>query len=258
MAKYILPPLPGYFVKFAAKTHLCFSPCYRFILLACDGLFKVFTPEEAVNFILSCLEVSTLRRGGCPLFRLPLGFRGEVPGPFRRVPVSPGPFPPCPRAPSPRVPVQPRAPFLPCPRAVPGPLPPMSPGGSGTSIQGTHCSVSPTPPPRGLGAVVPRGGHLRSGGARAPCSPAPLSHPVGREDPKAGREAHCGRPLRSRLQQAGQQGGAAGLGGQCHRDGGADRALRRARWRGLDSEVRFLCCAHYVFRVLLWDAHGCK
>ncbi|XP_063504257.1 integrin-linked kinase-associated serine/threonine phosphatase 2C isoform X3 [Pongo pygmaeus] len=28
----------------------------RFILLACDGLFKVFTPEEAVNFILSCLE----------------------------------------------------------------------------------------------------------------------------------------------------------------------------------------------------------
>ena len=171
---------------------------------------------------------------------------------------APSAVSPCPRAPSPRVPVQPRAPFLPCPRAVPGPLPPMSPGGSGTSIQGTHCSVSPTPPPRGLGAVVPRGGHLRSGGARAPCSPAPLSHPVGREDPKAGREAHCGRPLRSRLQQAGQQGGAAGLGGQCHRDGGADRALRRARRRGLDSEVRFLCCAHYVFRVLLWDAHGCK
>ncbi|XP_032493130.1 integrin-linked kinase-associated serine/threonine phosphatase 2C isoform X4 [Phocoena sinus] len=28
----------------------------RFILLACDGLFKVFNPEEAVNFILSCLE----------------------------------------------------------------------------------------------------------------------------------------------------------------------------------------------------------
>ncbi|XP_038604953.1 integrin-linked kinase-associated serine/threonine phosphatase 2C isoform X2 [Tachyglossus aculeatus] len=28
----------------------------RFIMLACDGLFKVFTPEEAVNFILSCLE----------------------------------------------------------------------------------------------------------------------------------------------------------------------------------------------------------
>ncbi|XP_075385535.1 integrin-linked kinase-associated serine/threonine phosphatase 2C [Tenrec ecaudatus] len=28
----------------------------RFILLACDGLFKVFTPEEAVNFIMSCLE----------------------------------------------------------------------------------------------------------------------------------------------------------------------------------------------------------
>ncbi|XP_050821526.1 integrin-linked kinase-associated serine/threonine phosphatase 2C isoform X1 [Gopherus flavomarginatus] len=29
----------------------------RFIMLACDGLFKVFSPEEAVNFILSCLEV---------------------------------------------------------------------------------------------------------------------------------------------------------------------------------------------------------
>uniref|UniRef100_A0A8D0LCM4 Integrin-linked kinase-associated serine/threonine phosphatase 2C n=1 Tax=Sphenodon punctatus TaxID=8508 RepID=A0A8D0LCM4_SPHPU len=28
----------------------------RFILLACDGLFKVFSPEEAVNFVLSCLE----------------------------------------------------------------------------------------------------------------------------------------------------------------------------------------------------------
>ncbi|XP_060097947.1 integrin-linked kinase-associated serine/threonine phosphatase 2C [Heteronotia binoei] len=28
----------------------------RFILLACDGLFKVFSPEEAVNFIMSCLE----------------------------------------------------------------------------------------------------------------------------------------------------------------------------------------------------------
>nr|XP_045004221.1 integrin-linked kinase-associated serine/threonine phosphatase 2C isoform X1 [Jaculus jaculus] len=28
----------------------------RFVLLACDGLFKVFTPEEAVNFILSCLQ----------------------------------------------------------------------------------------------------------------------------------------------------------------------------------------------------------
>uniref|UniRef100_A0A670ZTT5 Integrin-linked kinase-associated serine/threonine phosphatase 2C n=1 Tax=Pseudonaja textilis TaxID=8673 RepID=A0A670ZTT5_PSETE len=32
----------------------------RFILLACDGLFKVFSPEEAVNFIMCCLEV----RGG--------------------------------------------------------------------------------------------------------------------------------------------------------------------------------------------------
>ncbi|XP_077683307.1 integrin-linked kinase-associated serine/threonine phosphatase 2C isoform X1 [Eretmochelys imbricata] len=28
----------------------------RFIMLACDGLFKVFSPEEAVNFIMSCLE----------------------------------------------------------------------------------------------------------------------------------------------------------------------------------------------------------
>ena len=94
MAKYILPPLPGYFVKFAAKTHLCFSPCCRFILLACDGLFKVFTPEEAVNFILSCLEVSTLRRSGCLLFRLPLGFR-EVLGPLPALSLcSPGPLPP--------------------------------------------------------------------------------------------------------------------------------------------------------------------
>uniref|UniRef100_A0A8D1ER60 Integrin-linked kinase-associated serine/threonine phosphatase 2C n=1 Tax=Sus scrofa TaxID=9823 RepID=A0A8D1ER60_PIG len=32
------------------------TPNDRFILLACDGLFKVFTPEEAVHFILSCLE----------------------------------------------------------------------------------------------------------------------------------------------------------------------------------------------------------
>nr|XP_056706406.1 integrin-linked kinase-associated serine/threonine phosphatase 2C [Euleptes europaea] len=32
----------------------------RFILLACDGLFKVFSPEEAVNFIMSCLEDSTI------------------------------------------------------------------------------------------------------------------------------------------------------------------------------------------------------
>ncbi|KAG8508259.1 Integrin-linked kinase-associated serine/threonine phosphatase 2C, partial [Galemys pyrenaicus] len=32
------------------------TPNDRFILLACDGLFKVFTPEEAVTFILSCLE----------------------------------------------------------------------------------------------------------------------------------------------------------------------------------------------------------
>lgn len=36
------------------------TPNDRFILLACDGLFKVFTPEEAVNFILSCLEVRNL------------------------------------------------------------------------------------------------------------------------------------------------------------------------------------------------------
>ncbi|XP_030071682.1 integrin-linked kinase-associated serine/threonine phosphatase 2C isoform X3 [Microcaecilia unicolor] len=28
----------------------------RFILLACDGLFKAFTPEEAVTFIASCVE----------------------------------------------------------------------------------------------------------------------------------------------------------------------------------------------------------
>ncbi|KAM6442309.1 integrin-linked kinase-associated serine/threonine phosphatase 2C [Liasis olivaceus] len=32
----------------------------RFILLACDGLFKVFSPEEAVNFIMCCLEDKTI------------------------------------------------------------------------------------------------------------------------------------------------------------------------------------------------------
>ncbi|XP_054839975.1 integrin-linked kinase-associated serine/threonine phosphatase 2C isoform X3 [Eublepharis macularius] len=32
----------------------------RFILLACDGLFKVFSPEEAVNFIMSSLEDNTI------------------------------------------------------------------------------------------------------------------------------------------------------------------------------------------------------
>ena len=176
-----------------------------------------------------------------PVVPAALGLQRRSPGPLPPVsPCSPGP-------PFSRVPVQFRAPYLPCPQ-----------GGVGPPSRALTAQFLPRPPPRGLGAVVPRGGHLRSGGARAPCSPAPLSHPVGREDPKAGREAHCGRPLRSRLQQAGQQGGAAGLGGQCHRDGGADRALRRARRRGLDSEVRFLCCAHYVFRVLLWDAHGCK
>uniref|UniRef100_A0A493TLF8 Integrin-linked kinase-associated serine/threonine phosphatase 2C n=1 Tax=Anas platyrhynchos platyrhynchos TaxID=8840 RepID=A0A493TLF8_ANAPP len=34
----------------------------RFILIACDGLFKVFTPEEAVNFIVSCLEANELNK----------------------------------------------------------------------------------------------------------------------------------------------------------------------------------------------------
>lgn len=80
-------------------------------------------------------------------------------------------------------------------------------------------------------------------------------------DPEPRREARRGRPLRSRLQQAGQQGGAAGLGGQRHRDGGADRALRccgPGRGVVLTSNVHFVCCAHYVFRVLLWDSHGCK
>ena len=49
--------LIGQFVEFAVKPLSISSPFCRFILLACDGLFKVFTPEEAVNFILSCLEV---------------------------------------------------------------------------------------------------------------------------------------------------------------------------------------------------------
>lgn len=34
----------------------------RFILLACDGLFKVFSAEEAVKFVLSVLEDGTVER----------------------------------------------------------------------------------------------------------------------------------------------------------------------------------------------------
>lgn len=30
---------------------------FRFVLLACDGLFTVFSPEEAVQFVLNVLEV---------------------------------------------------------------------------------------------------------------------------------------------------------------------------------------------------------
>ena len=175
-----------------------------------------------------------------PVVPVALGLQRSPGPPSRLVPVQP-------RAPSPRVPVQFQAPYLPCPQR-----------GVGPPSRALTAQFLPRPHHGDWEQSSLVGGHLRSAGARGPCSPAPLSHPVGREDPKAGREAHCGCPLRSRLQQAGQQGGAAGLGGQRHRDGGADRALRRARRRGLDSEVRFLCCAHYVFRVLLWDAHGCK
>ncbi|XP_036392796.1 integrin-linked kinase-associated serine/threonine phosphatase 2C isoform X1 [Megalops cyprinoides] len=32
----------------------------RFVILACDGLFKVFTPEEAVKFVLSVLQDGTV------------------------------------------------------------------------------------------------------------------------------------------------------------------------------------------------------
>nr|XP_033813784.1 integrin-linked kinase-associated serine/threonine phosphatase 2C isoform X3 [Geotrypetes seraphini] len=35
----------------------------RFILLACDGLFKAFTPEEAVTFIVSCVEDEKVQTG---------------------------------------------------------------------------------------------------------------------------------------------------------------------------------------------------
>lgn len=55
------------------KTHVYFFAIFRFILLACDGLFKVFTPEEAVNFILSCLEVRNLL--GSASSSCTLGFR---------------------------------------------------------------------------------------------------------------------------------------------------------------------------------------
>lgn len=48
-------------VEASASNLTLFETCLylisRFILIACDGLFKVFTPEEAVNFIVSCLEV---------------------------------------------------------------------------------------------------------------------------------------------------------------------------------------------------------
>jgi len=32
----------------------------RFILMACDGLWKVFTPEEAIDFILQIIQDSSL------------------------------------------------------------------------------------------------------------------------------------------------------------------------------------------------------
>ncbi|XP_062328753.1 integrin-linked kinase-associated serine/threonine phosphatase 2C isoform X2 [Osmerus eperlanus] len=38
------------------------NPNDRFILLACDGLFKVFSAEEAVQFVVSVLEDGTLER----------------------------------------------------------------------------------------------------------------------------------------------------------------------------------------------------
>ena len=131
-------------------------------------------------------------------------------------------------------------PFPPCPRAALGPVLLCPQGGVGAPSRALTTQFLPAPP-RGLGAVVPHGSRLRNGGAWDPCSPAPLSYPVGREDPKAGREAHRGRPLRSRLQQAGQQGGAAGLGGQCHRDGGADRALS-----GAALTPRFVLCVVHI------------
>ncbi|XP_049638536.1 integrin-linked kinase-associated serine/threonine phosphatase 2C isoform X3 [Suncus etruscus] len=70
------------------------TPNDRFILLACDGLFKVFTPEEAVNFIVSCLEVRPLQGEPqpslawcCPMFHC---LRGDgIPGERAQQPWSP-------------------------------------------------------------------------------------------------------------------------------------------------------------------------
>ncbi|KAK1168696.1 integrin-linked kinase-associated serine/threonine phosphatase 2C isoform X2 [Acipenser oxyrinchus oxyrinchus] len=38
------------------------TPNDRFLLLACDGLFKVFSPEEAVSFVVPILEEETLEQ----------------------------------------------------------------------------------------------------------------------------------------------------------------------------------------------------
>lgn len=178
------------------------SPRCRFILLACDGLFKVFTPEEAVHFILSCLEV-----------RRPQGSAA------RALEAKP---------------LQPRVPRV----------------GSVNPTQGADPSVCP----------AAQGGAVSGEtGVREPLLTSTLSRPTGREDPEPGREARRGRPLRSRLQPAGHQGGAAGLRRQRDGDGGADRALRPGRgcvpWASPGPSVSG---AHCVFHALWWAARGCK
>lgn len=43
--------------------HWCFLSVFlrfRFIILACDGLFKVFSADEAVKYVLGVLQVFTL------------------------------------------------------------------------------------------------------------------------------------------------------------------------------------------------------
>lgn len=69
---FILFSLLVYFMKFG-KIYVYFFVIFRFILLVCDGFFKVFILEEVVNFILFCFEVRNFL--GSVSFSCILGFR---------------------------------------------------------------------------------------------------------------------------------------------------------------------------------------
>lgn len=45
-------------LRFVPADVLSLSCLCRFIILACDGLFKVFSADEAVKFVLGVLQVS--------------------------------------------------------------------------------------------------------------------------------------------------------------------------------------------------------